>query len=415
MSRKYTRKDKTNNNQEIKESIKNTQRKYSESLGIKSVILNEKQKEFYDIISNNTITFCKSLAGCGKSLTALYYAVQNYLLNPSDEIIVIRTPVENNSDKIGFLPDTLEAKLEPHFASAKALLETLLTKGKVECDLGKRIHFKVPNYMLGSTIDNSVVIIDEAQALQPLILKILLERIGMNTKVIVLGDPTQLYVNDRNRNALSDAINRFCKTDHEGNIIPKFDSIGYFEFDINDVVRSDIVIKLIQNHTRSSMKFCEHFKDIFMKTNLYSLVLDTWYQERFNNYAEVKRTSEFKKVWDNPFEFLRDYRSLSINLGRQQGASTAIARFIKEHPELNIKIIFANEILSRDFVNNHHIDINKHKLFRGMDVEKIDIIFVDDSSYRYMFTTKDKEDFYYSIISQLNTRSNTNQWLIKFQ
>ena len=163
------------------------------------------------------------------------------------------------------------------------------------------------------------------------------------------------------------------------------------------------------------MKFCEHFKDIFMKTNLYSLVLDTWYQERFNNYAEVKRTSEFKKVWDNPFEFLRDYRSLSINLGRQQGASTAIARFIKEHPELNIRVIFANQILSRDFVNNHHIDINKHKLFRGMDVEKIDIIFVDDSSYRYMFTTKDKEDFYYSIISQLNTRSNTNQWLIKFQ
>lgn len=245
MSRKYTRRDKANNNQEIKDSTKNTQKKYSESLGIKSIILNEKQKEFYDVISNNTITFCKAPAGVGKSLTALYYAVQNYLLNSSDEIIVIRTPVENNSDKIGFLPDTLEAKLEPHFASVKNILETLLTKGKVECDLGKRIHFKVPNYMLGSTLDNSVVIIDEAQALQPLILKLLLERIGINTKVIVLGDPTQLYVNDRSRNALSDAINRFCRINHQDKIVPKYDSIGYFEFTVEDVVRSDIVKTVI--------------------------------------------------------------------------------------------------------------------------------------------------------------------------
>lgn len=151
-----------------------------------------------------------------------------------------------------------------------------------------------------------------------------------------------------------------------------------------------------------------------MKTNLYTLILDNWYQERFNNYTQVKRTSQFKRTCSNSFEFLREQRSLSINLGRQQGASTAIANFIKAHPELNIKIIFANEILARCFVDNHRIDINKHKLFRGIDVEKIDIIFVDDSSYRYMFTTKDKEDFYTDIISQLNTRSNANQWLISF-
>ena len=151
-----------------------------------------------------------------------------------------------------------------------------------------------------------------------------------------------------------------------------------------------------------------------MKTNLYSQILDTWYQERFNNYTEVKRTSEFKKIFNNSSEFLRDHRRLSISLGRQQGASTAIANFIKEHPELDIRIIFANQILAKEFSSKYHIDISKHKLFRGIEVEKIDIIFVDDSSYRYMFTTKDKEDFYYSIINQLNTRSNTNQWLISF-
>lgn len=151
-----------------------------------------------------------------------------------------------------------------------------------------------------------------------------------------------------------------------------------------------------------------------MKTNLYTFILNNWYQERFNNYTQVKRTAEFKKICNNSFEFLREQRSLSINLGRQQGASTAIANFIKEHPELNIKIIFANEILARSFADTYRIDVNKHKLFKGIEVEKIDIIFVDDASYRYMFTTKDKENFYYSVISQLNIRTNTNQWLISF-
>ncbi len=151
-----------------------------------------------------------------------------------------------------------------------------------------------------------------------------------------------------------------------------------------------------------------------METNLYTLILDNWYQERFNNYTQVKRTAEFKTIYDNSFEFLREQRSLSINLGRQQGASTAIARFIKAHPELNIKIIFANQTLAKCFADDHSIDISKHKLFRGIEVEKIDIIFVDDASYRYMFTNKYKENFYYSVIDQLNTRSNTNQWLISF-
>lgn len=151
-----------------------------------------------------------------------------------------------------------------------------------------------------------------------------------------------------------------------------------------------------------------------MKTNLYTFILNNWYQERFNNYTEVKRTSEFKKICSNSFEFLRDHRRLSISLGRQQGASTAIANFIKEHPELNIRIIFANEILARSFADTYRIDVNKHKLFKGIEVEKIDIIFVDDASYRYIFTTKEKEDFYYSVISQLNIRTNTNQWLISF-
>lgn len=151
-----------------------------------------------------------------------------------------------------------------------------------------------------------------------------------------------------------------------------------------------------------------------MKSNLYAMVLDDWYRNRFNDYTEVKRTSELMRRFGSPLNFLKEQRSLSMNLGRQQGATTAIADFIKQHPELDIRIIFPNTASAKYFSRRYSIDIKKHKLFRGMDVEKIDIIFIDVASYRYMCTTKDKEDLYHSIISCLNTGFNTNQWLISF-
>lgn len=243
MSKRYTRKEKIGDGVPVDTK---TGKKYVGTYGINGITLTDKQKDFMEVIDNNTITFCRGPAGSSKTMTSLYYAVKNYLAYPSDEIIVVRTPVENNTDKIGFLPSTLEEKLEPHFASTRNILETLLDKGKVECDLNKRIHFKIPNYMLGSTVDNTILLIDEAQALQPLILKLLLERIGKNTKAIVLGDPTQLYVTDKSRNALTDAVERFCRVNSEGKIVPKYDGIGYFEFNIDDIVRSDIVKTVIQ-------------------------------------------------------------------------------------------------------------------------------------------------------------------------
>lgn len=241
MGRRVTRADKIASEKGFSESSKRTQNKYIDSNGIKNFHLTERQKEFYDVIDSNVITFVKGCPGSGKSNTALYYAVKNYLTNPSDNIIVVRTPVEVGCDKIGFLPSELRDKIAPHFSSAKVLLENLLSKGKVEADLEKRIHFLIPNYMLGVTIDNSVLLLDEAQELNPLTLKLILERIGTNTKVIVAGDPSQLYSNDKSRNGLTDAINRFFEKDEEGNLTPKYPGVGYFEFTERDIVRSDIV------------------------------------------------------------------------------------------------------------------------------------------------------------------------------
>lgn len=174
---------------------------------------------------------------------ALYYACKQYLVNPYLNIVIVRTPVEAGRDRIGFLPDDLDAKIEPHFASTRIILEEFLGKGKVENDLGKRIHFKIPNYMLGSTIRNSILIIDEAQQLEPMLLKLLLERIGDGTTALVLGSTSQLYTSNNNgRSALKDALERFF--DKDGN--PKYEGVGKYKYPLEAMMRDDIVKVVIR-------------------------------------------------------------------------------------------------------------------------------------------------------------------------
>lgn len=211
--------------------------------GIGDFKLTPNQMQLAAKINDNIITFVDSPAGTGKSLTVLHTFVKEYLRDATKRIIVIRTPVEAGGlDKLGFLPDDLASKVEPHFASTRRLLEQLLNKGKVEADLDNRILFKVPNFELGATWDNSLVLIDECQALQPMIMKLLLERIGINTRVVVAGDSSQLYATDASqRNGLKDALGRFFDADMNS----RFDDVAFHRFTVSDVMRSEIVKTVI--------------------------------------------------------------------------------------------------------------------------------------------------------------------------
>lgn len=200
----------------------------------------------------------KGQHGTGKTLAALYYAAKNYVSDRHTKIIVIRTPVESGTDKIGFLPSSLAEKCEPHFVSAKDALDKLLNAPKVEADMNgpnQRICFKIPNFALGVTFTNAVVIIDESQMIQPLIMKLLLERIGENCKVIVLGDQSQIYTKDVSRNGLRDALSKFFITEVDektGKLFvgdSKYEDIGYFKFDVEDMQRSDIVKTVVTAYT----------------------------------------------------------------------------------------------------------------------------------------------------------------------
>jgi len=223
---------------------------WNQSNGYTSITLNASQQVLHDKINDNTLVFVEGKAGTGKTLSILYTFVKEYLKDNRKQIMIIRTPVEAGMDKIGALPNDYNAKIEPHFDSTKRLLEKLLSKGKVEADLNTRIHFKIPNFALGATYDNTLVLCDEVQAIPPMILKLLLERIGENTKMVIAGDSSQIY-SDRAglRNALSDAIPRFFTKLNSNEVIPKFDDMDYHEFTVEDVMRSDIVKDVIRAYS----------------------------------------------------------------------------------------------------------------------------------------------------------------------
>lgn len=242
-SPKATRSEKVTQSLEAQKAKTN---KWVASNGIMDFQLSASQQELQDKIMSNTLTWCVGPAGTGKSLAVLYTFVKEYLKDNTKQIIILRTPVEAGMDRIGHLPNDYNQKVEPHFASAKKLLEQLLSKGKVETDLDHRIQFKIPNFCLGATFDNSLVFIDEAQQLQPMIMKLLLERIGENSRVVVAGDNTQLYAHAaEQRNGLKDALPRFFHQD----MTPKYPEMAYHEFSVEDVMRSDIVKSIIRGYT----------------------------------------------------------------------------------------------------------------------------------------------------------------------
>ena len=206
----------------------------------------EQQKVAVNVSRENTLSFIVGVPGSGKSSCILWDYCQEYLKDSSKQIVIVKSPTEAGQlDKLGYLPGEKDEKLAVHFTANRKILEDFLGKGKVECDLGKRIHFLPPNYLLGMTFDNSLILVEEAQQLQPMILKLILERTGMNTRVSVVGDPMQLYTNSKEsklRNGLSDAVSRFF--DKDGN--PRYEDVGYYKFGIESVMRSEIVKTVIR-------------------------------------------------------------------------------------------------------------------------------------------------------------------------
>lgn len=147
--------------------------------------------------------------------------------------------------------------------------------------------------------------------------------------------------------------------------------------------------------------------------NLYKLVLDNWYWNRFNSISNYQKTIIHLNSMSTA-NFTKDLRTIEMNLSRCQGATIAIATFIKEHQDLNITLIVANTMLLKDMESNlkdfpnEKLKIYTKKHLRGLRIEnKTDIVFIDTAAYTY----DDEVSMY---LYNLNSDYNKNQWVIKF-
>jgi len=207
----------------------------------KSKFLTENQKIYYETLLNNQITICSGPAGVGKSFIAMKTAVDLLLDdgNGYDKIIIVRPAVEAE-EKLGALPGNLEEKLDPYIFPSYYLLNKIIGKeAREKLKDAEVIEVFALAYMRGMTIDNSILIFEEAQNSTPSQMKLLLTRIGFNSKFFISGDLEQFDRHkDKTQTGLWDAMKKFRD-------LP---SVGVHEFGDGDVVRNPLITQILKRY-----------------------------------------------------------------------------------------------------------------------------------------------------------------------
>ena len=207
----------------------------------KNKFLSDNQKEYYDILISNQITICSGPAGVGKSFISMRAAV-DLLMDPNnayEKIIIVRPAVEAE-EKLGSLPGNLEEKLDPYIFPSYYLLNKIIGKeAREKLKEAEVIEVFALAYMRGMTIDNSILIFEEAQNATPKQMKLLLTRIGTNTKFFISGDIEQTdRYKDKKHSGLFDALEKFKNVD----------DIGIHVFTDEDIVRNPLISKILKKY-----------------------------------------------------------------------------------------------------------------------------------------------------------------------
>ena len=196
------------------------------------------QREYIRRVQVNDIVFAIGPAGTGKTYLAVAMAVAN-LKNREVSKIVLARPAVEAGESLGFLPGDLKEKVDPYLRPLYDALDDMLPSEKLKTYMERRIIEIVPLvYMRGRTLNNSFLILDEAQNATAMQMKMFLTRLGDNSKAIITGDVTQIDLPVKTTSGLVQIQE----------VLQNIDGIDFAYFDRNDVVRHRLV-KDIMTHT----------------------------------------------------------------------------------------------------------------------------------------------------------------------
>lgn len=208
----------------------------------KNGFLNERQKEYYEKLKEYEITICSGPAGSGKSYIGMKCAID--LLSdpetPYDKIIITRAAVESADSKLGLLPGSFEEKMMPYVFPSYYIIDKLVGKEtRLKLKESNIIEILPISFMRGMTIDNSIVLLEEAQNCTPNEVKMFLTRIGQNSKFFISGDIEQSdKFSDIHKSGLYDVTNR----------LSGMDEICVYNFSPDDIVRNGIITKILSRY-----------------------------------------------------------------------------------------------------------------------------------------------------------------------
>lgn len=198
------------------------------------------QRRYLEAIERNDMVFGIGPAGTGKTYLAVAMAV-SALMNKQVARIILTRPAVEAGERLGFLPGTLQEKVDPYLRPLYDALYDMLDSDRVEKLLERNVIEVAPiAFMRGRTLNDSFIILDEAQNSTPEQMKMILTRQGFGSKMVVNGDITQVDLPSGRRSGLIDAME----------VLKGVEGISFVQFDERDVVRHTLVQRIVKAYER---------------------------------------------------------------------------------------------------------------------------------------------------------------------
>jgi phosphate starvation-inducible protein PhoH and related proteins len=215
------------------------------------------QRRYLEAIENHDMVFGIGPAGTGKTYLAVAMAISALQAKRVNRIILARPAVEAG-ERLGFLPGTLQDKIDPYLRPLYDALYDLLEPEKVDRYLEKNVIEIAPiAFMRGRTLNDSFVILDEAQNTTSEQMKMFVTRLGFNSKAVITGDVTQIDLPNARRSGLLEAAE----------VLKNVEGLTFAYFDDTDVVRHQLVQRIIRAYDEHKSRVAEQLPLLESRTN----------------------------------------------------------------------------------------------------------------------------------------------------